>query len=1101
MLSGDFQEGPGGYGPGSVLAAYRLEALVGVGGMAAVWQARSLRLGRPVALKILAPALATDEAFRLRFIAEARAAALVDDPHIIPVYDADEADGVLFIAMRFVGGGDLRRLVEREGALPPGRAVNFISPVASALDAAHAAGLVHRDVKPANILVDTRAGRPDHVYLSDFGIAKAAASMNLTAVGQALGTPDYMAPEQIEGHAVDGRTDQYALACVTYRLLTEHGPFERESALSVMAAHLYAPPPSLAARRPDLPDVADQVLAKAMAKSPADRYESCSDFAEALRHALGLAPYIPRLRSAEPVSPRHPGSGPVTPHPPTITPSGPLTPPGPPAPTEAPASTERPAPVESSTPAGPSTPASAATPSAPAPAPVSADAPPPLTDPTPSPAATPPPAVPNTMTISPAHGVRRADIVARPEAPLDAEPGPATREADDNVGLRTPTVAARPSAPAPAAAPGEPGASEAPDESAGLDESAVLDEPGASGVSGESAALDESEALDGPGASEVSGESAALDQPDEPAVPESMAEAAVESEVQTPAPAAAATTPVRAAALGSPTIASAPADPGNVAETLVPGPGHVSTGEMSAATVATEPATTTETSAADDADQTGAPEEAPDPAELRTAYEPHLSKAPERVPAAVNVPTEDELTDPGRPSEAAPTIVLPPDGADRPDDTTHRTRHRRLSSVAAVCAVAVVAAVVPFVLISQVHSPGPAQSPSPTQSSNPGSSPGPSKTQGQGSSAYTRVAVNLPAAYRGGMLSSMAFSPTGTTLAIADGAGAGEACLWDIAATRCTANLPVAYSVAFSPDGKTLAATNSSASADRGTIRLWDVATGRLTTTLTDPGSQGGYSAAFSPNGTILAVADANGSTYLWHVANKKAYTAIVNPNHSGFTAVACSSDNRTLAAGDTAGITFLIDVVTKKEMFPVTITSLPTHPAITDPNPTIVNSVTFSPDGTTLAIGDINGAIALVNVETERLTGTLHDPGNKGVKSVAFSPDGATLAVADANGNTYLWNVATRKVIATLTDPGSKGVTSVAFSPNGKILATGDEDGSANLWYGNFRLSALVINVSCLVIKVSCSTTTITDITVSSQIPIRPFPARIFRPVGDGKG
>ena len=204
-MSGELSAYPDGFGPGSMLAGYRLEALVGVGGMAVVWRARSLRLDRPVALKILASALATDTAFRLRFIAEARAAALVDDPHIIPVYDADEVDGVLFIAMRFVGGGDLRRLVEREGALPPGRAVDFISPVASALDAAHAAGLVHRDVKPANILVDARAGRPDHVYLSDFGIAKGAvSSMNLTAVGQALGTPDYMAPEQIEGPPLTG---------------------------------------------------------------------------------------------------------------------------------------------------------------------------------------------------------------------------------------------------------------------------------------------------------------------------------------------------------------------------------------------------------------------------------------------------------------------------------------------------------------------------------------------------------------------------------------------------------------------------------------------------------------------------------------------------------------------------------------------------------------------------------------------------------------------------------------------------------------------------------------------------------------------------------
>ena len=159
---------------GSLLAGYRLEAQVGAGGMAVVFRARDQRLGRLVALKILAPRLTADAEFRRRFIGEPRAAAKVDHPHIIPVYEADEADGVLFIAMRFVQGGDLRRVLEQEGALPPDRAAEFISPVASALDAAHRAGLVHRDVKPANILVDARPDRPDHVYLSDFGVSKGA---------------------------------------------------------------------------------------------------------------------------------------------------------------------------------------------------------------------------------------------------------------------------------------------------------------------------------------------------------------------------------------------------------------------------------------------------------------------------------------------------------------------------------------------------------------------------------------------------------------------------------------------------------------------------------------------------------------------------------------------------------------------------------------------------------------------------------------------------------------------------------------------------------------------------------------------------------------
>jgi serine/threonine protein kinase len=293
-LSEEFPAQLGGFHAGALLAGYRLEAQVGAGGMAVVFRARDERLGRLVALKILAPAMAADTAFRRRFIAESRAAAVVDDPHIIPVYEAGEARGVLFIAMRFVKGGDLRLVLDREGPLPSVQAAGFISPVASALDAAHGAGLVHRDVKPANILVDTRQGRPDHVYLSDFGVSKGAiSSVSLTGAGQFLGTPDYSAPEQIRGLAVDGRTDQYALACVAYQLLTGVVPFERDQGMAVLLAHLSEPPPSLGSRRPDLPGAADQVLAKGLAKDPEKRYLSCGDFADALRQALGVAPYNP----------------------------------------------------------------------------------------------------------------------------------------------------------------------------------------------------------------------------------------------------------------------------------------------------------------------------------------------------------------------------------------------------------------------------------------------------------------------------------------------------------------------------------------------------------------------------------------------------------------------------------------------------------------------------------------------------------------------------------------------------------------------------------------------------------------------------------------
>jgi len=294
-LSDNFVPYLAGFRPGKLLAGYRLETLVGAGGMAVVFRARDERLDRLVALKILEPSRAEDPEFRQRFIAESRAAARVDDPHIIPVYEADEADGVLFIAMRFVHGGDLGNVLEREGAQSAERVAAFISPVASALDAAHAAGLVHRDVKPANILVDTRPGRPDEVYLSDFGIAKSAASAEpLTAPGIMMGTPDYSPPEQIDGQDLDGRADQYALACVAYQLLTGVAPFKRDELLAVIAAHLYTPPPSVRQRRRDLPGAADKVLAKAMAKAPDQRYESCGDFAEELRDALGVAPYHPR---------------------------------------------------------------------------------------------------------------------------------------------------------------------------------------------------------------------------------------------------------------------------------------------------------------------------------------------------------------------------------------------------------------------------------------------------------------------------------------------------------------------------------------------------------------------------------------------------------------------------------------------------------------------------------------------------------------------------------------------------------------------------------------------------------------------------------------
>ena len=252
------------FSAGSRIAGYCLEEQIGHGGTAVVFRAQDERLPRQVALKILSPALTADDEFRHRFIRESRSAAAVDDPHIIPVYEAGDANGVLFIAMRYVPSGDAGTLVRRLGPLPIARVAAIISAVASALDAAHAAGLVHRDVKPANMLVDSRPGRPDHVYLSDFGLTKGGqASATQTGTGHFLGTPTYCAPEQIRGQPVDARADEYALACAAFMLLSGDPPFLRGEGLAVLYAHMSEPPPRLTSRRQDLPVAVDDVLLRA----------------------------------------------------------------------------------------------------------------------------------------------------------------------------------------------------------------------------------------------------------------------------------------------------------------------------------------------------------------------------------------------------------------------------------------------------------------------------------------------------------------------------------------------------------------------------------------------------------------------------------------------------------------------------------------------------------------------------------------------------------------------------------------------------------------------------------------------------------------------
>jgi serine/threonine protein kinase len=304
--------------PGSQLAGYVIEEQVGAGGMAVVFRARDGMLGRLAALKILSPALAADQEFRARFLSESRAVASVEEPHIIPVYGAGEVDGVLYIATKFVSGGDLSDVLQRAGgALEPRRAVAFIEQVASALDAAHAAGLVHRDVKPGNILVDVAPGRGEHAYLSDFGLSKGAmATSGLTATGTFLGTPDYSAPEQIRGLPVDGRADQYSLACMAFALLTGNLPFRRPESMATLFAHLNDPVPPLARYRGGLPPGMDVVLARALAKEPKDRYGRCGEFAAALRDTLASAtsqpPWTPQPTvGVDTPTPVFPAAGPT----------------------------------------------------------------------------------------------------------------------------------------------------------------------------------------------------------------------------------------------------------------------------------------------------------------------------------------------------------------------------------------------------------------------------------------------------------------------------------------------------------------------------------------------------------------------------------------------------------------------------------------------------------------------------------------------------------------------------------------------------------------------------------------------------------------------
>jgi YVTN family beta-propeller protein len=283
---------------GTELAGYRIERVLGRGGMSVVYLAHDPRLKRNVALKLLAPGLAEDDGFRVRFLRESQLAASLDHPNVVPVYEAGEVDGLLYIAMRYVPGTDLRALLRAEGSLVSERALALVAQVAGALDAAHERGLVHRDVKPSNVLLTGDAGK-EHCYLADFGLSTSASDRSVADPGKIVGTIDYVAPEQIRGVEVDGRADVYSLACMLYECLVGDVPFRRSSDVAVIYAHLEEPLPNATEQAPTLPPAMDAVLERGTAKLPDERWQTCAELVDAARSALddGVATARVRRRS------------------------------------------------------------------------------------------------------------------------------------------------------------------------------------------------------------------------------------------------------------------------------------------------------------------------------------------------------------------------------------------------------------------------------------------------------------------------------------------------------------------------------------------------------------------------------------------------------------------------------------------------------------------------------------------------------------------------------------------------------------------------------------------------------------------------------------
>lgn len=270
----------------ALVGDFRLERLLGRGGMALVYEARQLSVDRPVALKLLAPGAASDDRYRSRFLGEARAMMKIEHPNVVRVYGAGEAGGEVFIAMRLIEGEDLQQTIDRQGPLPPERLLAMVRQIANGLDAAHASGLVHRDVKPKNVMLEALGDEREQCYLVDFGLATEHDASSVTATGEWVGTPAYVSPEQLRGEPVDERSDVYALGVLSFHGLAGTPPYAREHDSGTLLAHLHAPPPSLSGLRGELPGEVDRVIAKALAKAPEDRFGSAGELASELAGAL-----------------------------------------------------------------------------------------------------------------------------------------------------------------------------------------------------------------------------------------------------------------------------------------------------------------------------------------------------------------------------------------------------------------------------------------------------------------------------------------------------------------------------------------------------------------------------------------------------------------------------------------------------------------------------------------------------------------------------------------------------------------------------------------------------------------------------------------------